>query len=77
MTQHTDNQKQSKPPYYVNYTLWKRENGNRVTKTFEGVYGEPSPIDCVNAIVYEIRGQQTAWELAYVNEIERVTNRDN
>ena len=27
------------------------------------------PVECINAILYEIRGEKTAWELAYVNEV--------
>lgn len=62
--------------YYVKYCLWKFESDERVERTFEGHYGEPSPIDCVNAIVYEIRGEKSPWELAYVDEITEVENRD-
>jgi hypothetical protein len=62
--------------YYVKYCLWRFKDGTREEKTFEGHYGEPSPIDCVNAIVYEIRGKKTDWELAYVDEITEVDNHE-
>lgn len=65
-------------PYNVEYTVWEkpdagnseRDTGER--RTFEGFYDEPTPVDCVNAILYEIRGTKSKWELAYVNEVEEV-----
>ena len=56
--------------YYVNYTLWdKREEVGRGERDEKGVYDASDPVECINAILYEIRGEKTAWELAYVNEV--------
>lgn len=64
------------PPYVVEYTVWSTDEGERDVRTFSGVYDEPTPIDCVNAIVYELRGEKSRWELAYVNDISRDTAQD-
>jgi hypothetical protein len=52
-------------------TLWnQQEDGTREEKTVDGFYHEPTPMDCINALVYDIRGNKSEWELAYVNSID-------
>jgi hypothetical protein len=68
--------------YRVKYRLWEktddarkgRGDGGHVgkKKTVEGFFNEPTPQACINAIVYELRGVKSDWELAYVDEIEEV-----
>lgn len=67
--------------YRVKYTVWEktdeacgdRKSGHRgEQETFTGFFVEPSKIDVVNAIVYDLRGVKSRWELAYVDEIVEV-----
>lgn len=58
------------PPYTVKFHLWKETEDGRLEKTVEGFYNEPTPIDCVNAFLYDIRGEKSEWELAYVDSVE-------
>lgn len=71
-------------PWSVKYTVWEKSDDARggrryghrgEQRTFEGVYFEDTPIDCVNAIVYELRGVKSKWELAYVDKIEPAERR--
>lgn len=73
-------------PWHVRYTVWEksdeacseRESGHTgEQKTIEGFYGEPTKIDCVNAIVYDLRGAKSKWELAYIDEIKPVERSEN
>ena len=67
------------PPWFVKYTVWEKTDDARggreydthtgEQKVWTGHYGEETPLDCVNAIVYELRGCKSKWELAYVDEI--------
>lgn len=58
------------PPYVVTYRVWSETDDGRETETFSGFFNEPSKVECINAIVYEIRGKKSDWELAYVDEIK-------
>jgi hypothetical protein len=64
-------------PYHVKYTLWDTSGDTRETTIHEGFFNEPSPIDCVNAICYDYRGDKSRWELAYIDEIEPVGEDDD
>ena len=67
--------------YKAKYSLWEktdeacndRKSGHTgEQRTFTGYFNEPSKMDVVNAIVYELRGAKSHWELAYVDEITEV-----
>lgn len=71
-------QVQRGPPWDVTYTVWEKSddacgdprNGHTGDqRTFSGFFNEETPVDCINAIVYDLRGTKSKWELAYVNEI--------
>jgi hypothetical protein len=75
----TDDETESGPPWRVKYTAWEKSDdacGDRKSghtgdqRTFEGFYFEETPVDCINAIVYDLRGVKSRWELAYIDEIE-------
>lgn len=74
------------PPWYVKYRVWEKSDeandsrraghtGER--QTFEGHFGEPTKIECVNAILYEIRGTKSPYELAYIDEIHSIENTES
>lgn len=81
----TDSQQDTDgPPYYVKYRVYDKADESRSDRahigekrTFEGFYNEPSPVECVNAIVYGIRGGKSRWELAYVDEITPIENHES
>lgn len=59
-------------PYEVKVSLWKpseEEGKRREEKVARGVYDEPSPAACINALLYDIRGDKSDWNLAYVDDI--------
>jgi len=67
--------------YKAKYAVWEKTDeacGDRKSghtgeqETFTGFFSEASKIDVVNAIVYELRGVKSDWELAYVDEIVEV-----
>jgi len=69
-------------PYEVKATIWEVDyeadvdvagEAERNERVVEGFYDEPSPIDAVNALLYELRGRKSTWELAYVDSIEEVS----
>lgn len=77
------------PPYYVQYVVWekgesaytdngptRRDSHTGERKTFEGVFGEDTPLDCVNAILYEMRGSKSHYELAYIDEITPLAEKE-
>lgn len=73
-----NNRETGGPPWEVKYHVWEKSdeaNDSRRSghtgeqRTFSGFFNEPTPIDCVNAIVYELRGAKSKWELAYVDYI--------
>jgi hypothetical protein len=57
-------------PYFMKTSMI---NGDGEREIEEGIYDEPSEIDCVNALLYEIKGDKSEYELAYVDEIRPVT----
>lgn len=70
------------PPYHVQYSVWekgdsaytdngptRRDSHTGERETFEGVFNEETPLECVNAILYDMRGSKSHYELAYVDEI--------
>jgi len=68
-------------PYEVKVTLWEVDyeadvdragEADREERIVEGFYNEPTPIDCVNALLYDLRGLKSTWELAYIDEITPV-----
>ena len=68
------------PPWTVKYTLWEksddacadREGGHtgeqRTDTAF--VWDEPTQIDAVNSLLYDMRGTKSQWELAYIDEVK-------
>lgn len=64
--------------YEITYTLWEKgdeastnpggHTGEQVTET--GFFQGESPIDSLNALLYETRGVKTGYEVAYINEIQ-------
>ena len=68
-------------PFEVKVALWEVDyegdidrageaEGNE--RTVEGFYDEPTKIDCVNALLCDLRGRKSTWELAYIDEITTV-----
>ena len=68
-------------PYEAKVSLWEVDydadvdrpgEAERRQRTVEGFYDEPTPIDVVNAILYDLRGRKSSYELAYIDEIRPV-----
>lgn len=77
------------PPYYVQYSVWekgdsaytdngpaRRDSHTGERKTYDGVYSEETPLECVNAILYDIRGSKSRYELAGIDEITPLAAKD-
>lgn len=48
-----------------------REGGHTgEKKTWTDHCFEDTPLDCLNALLYDLRGVKSRWELAYIDEIE-------
>lgn len=59
-------------PWVLKVTLWKDSDDpdrSRETTTDKVFSGEPTPLDAINALLYDIRGDKSPWELAYVDEV--------
>lgn len=66
----TEDTQESGPPWTMKAMLWKEnEDGTREEHLGTGFYTEETPVDCVNALLYDIRGEKSDWELAYVDDI--------
>lgn len=91
MTQDTEEtaEQEDGPPYYVQYAVWEKGEGaytehgptQRDTHTgerttFECVSGEETPIDVVNSILYDMRGTKSEYELAYIDEITPLAEKE-
>jgi len=76
------------PKYTATFTEWHRKRGriplddegryledppeDGLERTRTGFFDEPSEISVVNALLYARRGEKSDWDIAYINEIEKV-----
>jgi len=75
------------PPWTVKYRVWEksddacsdRKGGHTgEKKTWEAFVGdEPTAVDAINALLYDMRGTKSQWELAYIDEVKPAERSDD